>query len=107
MIQIARSRGVDVITGEGLDDALNGVECIVDVATQPSPDETTARRTDVRAVARRKRLSTPPRAGSCGGRAAVGSALQPQGSKDRVAATLRGGQPGRHRVCARSRARAS
>ena len=28
-------RGVDVITGEGLDDALAGVECIVDAATGP------------------------------------------------------------------------
>ena len=39
---IARSRGVDVITGEGLDEALSGAEVVVDAATGPSPDEQTA-----------------------------------------------------------------
>ena len=38
VVPISRSRGVDVITGEGLDDALAGVECIVDTATGPSPE---------------------------------------------------------------------
>jgi uncharacterized protein YbjT (DUF2867 family) len=42
VVAIARSRGVDVITGEGLDDALAGVEVIVDAATGPSPDEQAA-----------------------------------------------------------------
>jgi len=42
VVAIARSRGVDVITGAGLDDALAGVEVIVDAATGPSPDERAA-----------------------------------------------------------------
>jgi uncharacterized protein YbjT (DUF2867 family) len=39
VVAMARSTGVDVITGAGLADALEGVECIVDAATGPSPDE--------------------------------------------------------------------
>jgi uncharacterized protein YbjT (DUF2867 family) len=39
VVQIARSKGVDVISGEGLDEALAGVETIIDAATGPSPDE--------------------------------------------------------------------
>jgi uncharacterized protein YbjT (DUF2867 family) len=39
VVAMSRSRGVDVITGEGLADALAGVECIIDTATGPSPDE--------------------------------------------------------------------
>ena len=39
VVPISRSNGVDVITGEGLDEALAGVECVVDAATGPSPDE--------------------------------------------------------------------
>jgi uncharacterized protein YbjT (DUF2867 family) len=39
VVPIARSTGVDVITGEGLADALAGVACIVDAATGPSPEE--------------------------------------------------------------------
>jgi uncharacterized protein YbjT (DUF2867 family) len=39
VVPIARSKGVDVITGEGLAEALEGVEAIVDAATSPSPDE--------------------------------------------------------------------
>jgi uncharacterized protein YbjT (DUF2867 family) len=39
VVPIARSKGVDVITGEGLDDALDGVETIIDTATSPSPDQ--------------------------------------------------------------------
>jgi len=39
VVPIARSKGVDVITGEGLDDALSGVETIIDAATGPSPDQ--------------------------------------------------------------------
>src|SRR5829696_4445512 len=42
VVAIARSRGVDVVTGDRLDDALEGVECIVDAATGPSPDEQAA-----------------------------------------------------------------
>jgi uncharacterized protein YbjT (DUF2867 family) len=36
---IARSKGVDVISGEGLAEALAGVDTIVDAATGPSPDQ--------------------------------------------------------------------
>ena len=39
VVPIARSEGVDVVTGEGLDEALVGVETIIDAATGPSPDE--------------------------------------------------------------------
>jgi uncharacterized protein YbjT (DUF2867 family) len=39
---ISRSRGVDVITGEGLADAVAGAEAIVDAATGPSPEEQAA-----------------------------------------------------------------
>jgi uncharacterized protein YbjT (DUF2867 family) len=38
VVEIARSKGVDVITGEGLAEALAGAEVIVDAATGPSPD---------------------------------------------------------------------
>jgi hypothetical protein len=36
---MSRATGVDVVTGEGLTEALTGVECIVDAATGPSPDK--------------------------------------------------------------------
>ena len=39
VVAISRSRGVDVISGVGLDEALAGVETIVDTATGPSPDQ--------------------------------------------------------------------
>ncbi len=39
VVPIARSRGVDVVSGEGLDEALVGVDTIIDAATGPSPDE--------------------------------------------------------------------
>jgi uncharacterized protein YbjT (DUF2867 family) len=39
VVPIARSAGVDVVTGEGLDEALVGVETIIDAASGPSPDE--------------------------------------------------------------------
>src|SRR5690242_2687261 len=42
VVPIARSTGVDVITGEGLEEALTGVETIIDLATGPSPDEESA-----------------------------------------------------------------
>ena len=38
VVPISRSSGVDVITGEGLAEALAGVEGIVDAATQPAND---------------------------------------------------------------------
>lgn len=39
---MSRSTGVDVVTGDGLAEALAGVECIVDAATAPSPDQQVA-----------------------------------------------------------------
>jgi uncharacterized protein YbjT (DUF2867 family) len=42
VVRISRSTGIDVITREGLEEALAGVECIVDAATGPSPDQTAA-----------------------------------------------------------------
>jgi uncharacterized protein YbjT (DUF2867 family) len=42
VVPMSRSTGVDVTTGAGLDDALAGVETIIDVATGPSPDEQVA-----------------------------------------------------------------
>lgn len=41
-VRISRANGVDVITGEGLAAALQGVEVIIDVATGPSPEEKAA-----------------------------------------------------------------
>ncbi len=41
-IAMSRSSGVDVVTGDGLVEALAGVECIIDVATGPSPDQKVA-----------------------------------------------------------------
>jgi uncharacterized protein YbjT (DUF2867 family) len=42
VVAMSRSTGVDVITGAGLAEALEGVEGIVDAATGPSPDEAAA-----------------------------------------------------------------
>jgi len=42
VVSIARSTGVDVITREGLAEALTGVHTIIDAATQASPDEAAA-----------------------------------------------------------------
>jgi uncharacterized protein YbjT (DUF2867 family) len=42
VVRISRGHGVDVITGEGLADALAGVECIVDAASGPSPEQQAA-----------------------------------------------------------------
>ena len=39
VVPIARSKGVDVVSGEGLDEALIGAETIIDAATGPSPDQ--------------------------------------------------------------------
>jgi uncharacterized protein YbjT (DUF2867 family) len=39
VVPIARSKGVDVVSGDGLDEALAGVETIIDAATGPSPDQ--------------------------------------------------------------------
>jgi uncharacterized protein YbjT (DUF2867 family) len=42
VVEIARSKGVDVITGAGLAGALEGVECVIDATTPPTPDEQAA-----------------------------------------------------------------
>jgi uncharacterized protein YbjT (DUF2867 family) len=42
VVPIARSAGVDVVTGDGLADALAGVDVIVDAATGPSPEQEAA-----------------------------------------------------------------
>jgi uncharacterized protein YbjT (DUF2867 family) len=42
VVRMSRSSGVDVITGAGLAEALVGVECIIDVATGPSPEQAAA-----------------------------------------------------------------
>jgi len=39
VVSISRATGVDVITGTGLDAALQGVEVVVDAATGPSPEQ--------------------------------------------------------------------
>ncbi len=42
VVPIARSKGIDVVSGEGLDEALAGVETIIDTATWPTPDQEAA-----------------------------------------------------------------
>lgn len=42
VVPISRSEGVDVITGESLAAALEGVDLIIDAATGPSPDQAEA-----------------------------------------------------------------
>src|ERR687895_2637880 len=39
VVPIARSKGVDVVSGDSLDEALAGAETIIDTATGPSPDQ--------------------------------------------------------------------
>ena len=42
VVPISRSREVDVITRKGLVEALAGVECVIDVASGPSPEQKSA-----------------------------------------------------------------
>ena len=42
VVAMSRSSGVDVISGAGLAEALVGVECVIDTATGPSPEEQAA-----------------------------------------------------------------
>jgi uncharacterized protein YbjT (DUF2867 family) len=42
VVPIARSMGVDVVSGDGLDESLAGTETIIDTATGPSPDQEAA-----------------------------------------------------------------
>jgi uncharacterized protein YbjT (DUF2867 family) len=39
VVAMSRSSGVDVVTGHGLAKALAGVECVIDAASGPSPDQ--------------------------------------------------------------------
>jgi uncharacterized protein YbjT (DUF2867 family) len=38
-VAMSRSTGVDVVTGEGLDEALRGVHTVIDAGSSPTPDE--------------------------------------------------------------------
>src|SRR5437763_16908711 len=42
VVRMSRATGVDVISGDGLAEALHDVECVVDAATGPSPDQEAA-----------------------------------------------------------------
>jgi uncharacterized protein YbjT (DUF2867 family) len=42
VVPMSRSSGVDVITGDGLANALAGVECVIDTATGSSPEQEAA-----------------------------------------------------------------
>jgi uncharacterized protein YbjT (DUF2867 family) len=42
VVAMSRSTGVDVVTGDGLAEALAGVEAVVDAATGPSPEQEVA-----------------------------------------------------------------
>jgi uncharacterized protein YbjT (DUF2867 family) len=61
VVPISRTYGVDVITGEGLTDALVAVETIVDAATGPSPEQEGA--TNFFTTAARNLQDTGERAG--------------------------------------------
>lgn len=42
VVAISRAAGVDVVTGKGLVEALNGVDAIIDVSSTPSPEQAAA-----------------------------------------------------------------
>jgi uncharacterized protein YbjT (DUF2867 family) len=42
VVAMSRSRGVDIVTGDGLAEALTGVECVIDAATGPSAEQEAA-----------------------------------------------------------------
>lgn len=42
VVPISRGAGIDVVTGAGLVEALDGVEVIIDVSSTPSPEQATA-----------------------------------------------------------------
>ena len=42
VVPMSRSQGVDIITGKGLAAALAGVDCVIDAATGPSPEQQAA-----------------------------------------------------------------
>jgi uncharacterized protein YbjT (DUF2867 family) len=61
VVRISRSTGVDIITADGLDEALDGVESVVDAATGPSAEEKPA--TEFFTTAARNLQETGVRAG--------------------------------------------
>ena len=61
VVAMSRSRGVDVVTGAGLEEALAGAECIIDAATGSSPDQEAA--TEFFTAAARNLLEAGERAG--------------------------------------------
>jgi uncharacterized protein YbjT (DUF2867 family) len=61
VVPMSRSQDVDVITGDGLADAVAGADVIIDVATGPSPDEQAA--TDFFTTATRNLTEAGERAG--------------------------------------------
>jgi uncharacterized protein YbjT (DUF2867 family) len=42
VVPMSRSTGVDVVSGDGLAEALEGVECVIDTASTSSPDQAAA-----------------------------------------------------------------
>jgi uncharacterized protein YbjT (DUF2867 family) len=61
VVPMSRSTGVDVVTGEGLSEALTGVDCIVDAASWPSNEQEPA--TEFFIAAARKLQEEGERAG--------------------------------------------
>jgi uncharacterized protein YbjT (DUF2867 family) len=61
VVEISRSRGVDLATGAGLAAALNRVDCVIDAASGSSPDEKSA--TDFFTAASRNLQAVGERAG--------------------------------------------
>ena len=61
VVAMSRSRGVDVVTGAGLEEALEGAECVIDAATGSSPDQEAA--TQFFTAATRNLLEAGERAG--------------------------------------------
>ena len=39
IVEVSRESGADVLTGDGLDDALEGVDVVIDVVNSPAPDD--------------------------------------------------------------------
>jgi uncharacterized protein YbjT (DUF2867 family) len=61
VVPMSRASGVDVVTGKGLAEALGGVECVIDAATGPSPEQDAA--TEFFTAAARNLHSAGERAG--------------------------------------------
>jgi uncharacterized protein YbjT (DUF2867 family) len=60
-VVVARSRGVDLLTGEGLDGAMGGVEAVIDVTNTTARDPDTAR--EFFATTTRRLMAAEERAG--------------------------------------------